>query len=93
MKVNFKNRHGYECSITEIETGWWFRIDEPLDSHWNCSDTHIDPAGGPFISVDSYLSDYHSDLPEEKITSIKNEVIGVDASGYEYFGWVLHTSC
>lgn len=92
MRVNFKNRYDYKCSISKIETGWWFIIDDPLDSNWSCSDTHIDPAGGPFISVGDYLRDIHPQLPEEKIVRISNEKIGTDVSGYEYFGWVLHTA-
>lgn len=93
MKVKFKNRYKLDCSFTKIETGWWFRVEDTRDMPWNCSDTHIDPAGGPFISVGSYLNDYHSELPNEKIVSIANEIIGIDISGYEYFGWVIHTSC
>lgn len=31
----------------------------------------VDPSGGPFISVGTSLREYHSNLPDKKIDSIK----------------------
>lgn len=36
----------------------------------------VDPAGGPFISVDDFLSDFHPNLPKRKIVEIRNTMDG-----------------
>lgn len=89
-KVVFPNRYRDTVTIRRVqENTWLFDVDNELP--WSFSASSIDPSGGPYIGVGTTLNEIHPDLPPLEITQISFGAYDVDASGYEYAGWLLHT--
>jgi len=75
-------RYGHSCTISKI-TSKRYRVLIHA-RHYRCggfaeSDereglSFIDPSGGPFISVDTPLNEYHYKLPKKMIKKITNRL-------------------
>lgn len=75
MRIEYLNRHRQRRDFYEKDGYWYFDVNG--DQHVGCSMNHdgslyhVDPSGGPFISIDTNLQDVHEDLPDATPKSIK----------------------
>lgn len=66
-------RNGHSCTLTKLKPKQYLiSFVEPMVRFGGHPDLEfVDPSGGPFISVGTSLREYHSNLPDKKIDSIK----------------------
>lgn len=75
-------RYGYSCTISKVTskrysvliTSRYFRCGGFAETDEREGLSFIDPSGGPFISVDTFLNEYHYKLPKRKIKEITNNL-------------------
>lgn len=91
--TTIRNRYGNTLTISQIDdTRWLVKPDAELgELPIRASSTFIDFVGGPFIGNGQLLSELHRDLPDDEIECTCYEAFDKDASGYEYFGYIIHT--
>lgn len=90
-KVQWRNRYRDQVTLRRLSpTTWLFDCDSEVG--WRFGEDFIDPSGGPFVRVGMSLRSLHRDLPDERITAVVFGVYDTDTSGYEYSGWLVHTT-
>ena len=90
-KIEWPNRYGDTVSFRQLkENTWLFDVENELP--WRFSDTFVDPSGGPMVIVGCSLQQLHLALPASVVTKVGFGVYDTDASGYDYCGWLIHTS-
>ena len=74
MKIKYRNRYGSYRYFEKDGDDILFDVGDTLYLGASRNDDgslyHIDPDGGPFISLDTNLKDVHKDLPDTKPLSI-----------------------
>ena len=74
MQIKYKNRYGSYRYFEKDGDDILFDVGDALclgmSGNGDGSLYHIDPDGGPFISLDTNLKDIHKDLPNKKPLSI-----------------------
>ena len=74
MQIKYKNRYGSYRYFEKDGDDILFDVGDALclgmSGNGDGSLYHIDPDGGPFISLDTNLKDIHKDLPNQKPLSI-----------------------
>ena len=74
MQIKYRNRYGSYRYFEKDGDDILFDVGDALYSGMSTNDDgslyHIDPDGGPFISLDTNLKDVHRDLPDVKPLSI-----------------------
>ena len=76
-------RYGHSCSFVKY-TGSSYKLHIHGNYPYRCGGfaaddereglSFVDPAGGPFISVNTPLNEYHNKLPKKKIVSITHRL-------------------
>ena len=74
-KIRYYSRYREERYFYQKDGNWYFDING--DKHCGMSRNddgslyHVDPSGGPFVSLKTNLNDLHKDLPDAKIKAIE----------------------
>lgn len=89
--VLWQNRYKDSVFVRRVGDNLWL-FDCENERPWRFGDTFVDPSGGPFVGTGMLLRDLHPKLPPERIERIGFGVYHTDPSGYDYCGWLLHTS-
>lgn len=90
-KIKWRNRYGNTVTFRRINKNTWL-FDVDNEWPWRFGGDFVDPSGGPFIGVGCKLSDLHRKLPASVVTKVGFGVYDTDSSGYDYSGWLIHTS-
>jgi len=90
-KIEWRNRYGYRVTMRQVNIGTWL-FDVDNEHPWRVGDSFIDPSGGPYVGVGCMLSELHPELPASVVTKVGFGVYDTDSSGYDYTGWLIHTS-
>lgn len=75
MKITYYSRYREERYFYQKDGNWYFDVagDEHIGASINDDGSfyHVDPSGGPFISVKTNLRDIHKELPNATPKSIE----------------------
>lgn len=90
-KIEWQNRYGDAVTFRQLnENTWLFDVNNEMP--WRVGDDFVDPSGGPYVGVGSTLRELHLALPASVVTKVGFGVYDTDSSGYDYCGWLIHTS-
>ena len=93
MTVTIRNYKGHFLRIIKLdETRWLIKPEPELEElPVRAGSYFIEFSGGPYIANGTMLSELCEDLPDVLIDAVSFEAFDRDKSGYEYFGYVIHT--